>query len=244
MTLEALVLAGAIGGVMGLLGGGGSILAVPAFTFILGLSPKQAVATSLVVVGFAAAAGAARGFIRGVVAPAPALIVGGSAMIGSVGGSLIGAGISDHTQLQILAVVMLMAAIIILRKPEGRAGAVTDVSPPVLAAIGAATGTLTGVVGVGGGFLIVPALVVAAGMTMQQAAATSMFVIAAAAISALAGYFATVSLDWPFIMPLAATAAAATLAGARVAFRLPQRMLQRAFAVSLVVIGSWVWVRA
>jgi uncharacterized membrane protein YfcA len=244
MTLEALILAGVIGGVMGLLGGGGSILAVPAFTFTLGLSPKQAVVTSLVVVGFAAAVGAARGFVRGVIPPALALIVGGSAMIGSVGGSLVGAQISDHRQLQILAVVMLLSAIIVVRQPSAQAVTVGRTSPLLLAAIGLATGMLTGVVGVGGGFLIVPALVVGARLTMQQAAATSMAVITAAAIAALGGYLASVPLNWAFIMPLAATAAAATLAGARLASRLPQRALQRAFAISLAVIGSWVWVRA
>ena len=71
-----------------------------------------------------------------------------------------------------------------------------------------------------------------------------MLVIALAAFAALAGYFASTTLAWSFIVPLAAIAAAATLAGARLASRLPQRVLQRAFAVGLVVIGSWVWVRA
>jgi uncharacterized membrane protein YfcA len=244
MTLEALILAGAIGGVMGLLGGGGSILAVPAFTFILGLSPKEAVATSLVVVGFAAAVGAVRGLMSGVVRPALALVVGGSAMMGSVVGSVIGTRITDHMQLQILAVVMVAAAVMLVRQPGTRTATGNGASPSMLTAIGFSTGILTGVVGVGGGFLIVPALVVAAGMTMQQAAAASMCVIALAAVSALAGYFAAITLDWSFIVPLAVIAALATLAGARLAYRLPQRALQRAFAISLVVIGSWVWVRA
>jgi uncharacterized membrane protein YfcA len=244
MTIEALALGILIGGSIGLLGGGGSILAVPAFTFIVGLPPKHAVVSSLVVVGFAAAVGAAQGFVRRVVPPALALIAGGSAMIGSVAGSLIGARISDARQLHILAVVMIAAAIMIVRQPTTRAAAGSHPSPWLLAAIGLATGMLTGVVGVGGGFLIVPALVVGAGMSMQQAAATSMFVIALAAVAALGGYSASVGLDWRFIVPLAAAAGAATLASARIASRLPQRVLQRAFAISLVVIGSWVWVRA
>jgi uncharacterized membrane protein YfcA len=244
MTPEALILALLIGGVMGVLGGGGSILAVPAFTFILGLSPKEAVATSLVVVGFAAAAGAVRGLTSGVVAPALALIVGGSAVVGSVVGSFIGTRITDHLQLQILAVVMVAAAVMLVRQPAARTSSVREAPPLLLGTIGLSTGILTGVVGVGGGFLIVPALVVAAGMTMQKAAAASMCVIALAAVSALAGYVAAIALDWSLIVPLAVTAAAATLAGARLASRLPQRALQRAFAISLVVIGSWVWIRA
>jgi uncharacterized protein len=244
MTPMALALAVVIGGVIGLLGGGGSILAVPAFTFVLGLSPKQAVVTSLAVVGFAAAVGAVRGMVRGVVPPALALTVGGSAMVGSYGGSLAGTRLSDHTQLQVLAIVMVAAAITIWRQPDTAIVRVDHPSPWLLAAIGLSTGVLTGIAGIGGGFLIVPALVVAAGMTMQRAAAASMVVIALAAMAALAGYFTSATFDWALIVPLAAIAAAATLAGARLASGLPQRMLQRAFAVSLVIIGSWVWVRA
>lgn len=244
MTPLALGLAVLIGGVIGLLGGGGSIIAVPAFTFVLGLSPKQAVVTSLVVVGFAAAVGAVRGMVRGVVPPALALAVGGSAVIGSFGGSLAGTRISDHVQLRILAMVMAAAAILIWRQPGAPIARVDQPSLWLLAAIGLSTGVLTGIAGVGGGFLIVPALVVAAGMTMPQAAAVSMVVIALAALSALAGYASSAAFDWPLIVPVAAMAGAATLAGARLATRVPQRVLQRVFAVSLVIIGSWVWVRA
>lgn len=139
---------------------------------------------------------------------------------------------------------MLSAAIAIWHQREAPVARIDQPSPWLLAAIGLATGLLTGIAGVGGGFLIVPALVVAAGLTMQQSAAASMLVIALAAFSALAGYVAGVTFAWSFILPLAAIAAAATLAGARLAAGLPQRVLQRAFAVSLVVIGSWVWVRA
>lgn len=229
---------------MGLLGGGGSILAVPAFTFVLGLPPKQAVAASLVVVGVAAASGAVRGLIRRVIPPGLSLVVGGSAMVGSIAGSLIGTTLTDHTQLRILAIVMVAAAAVIWRQREQAAAPMARPSRWLLAGIGLATGLLTGIAGVGGGFLIVPALVVAAGLTMQQAAAASMFVIAVAAASALSGYVASVGLEWSVLMPLAAVASAATLAGARMASRLPQLALQRAFAVSLVVIGSWMWARA
>ena len=244
MTPEAIILAVCIGGVMGLLGGGGSIVAVPAFTYVLGMAPKQAVVISLVVVGFAAAVGAARALARDVVPAALAFTVGGSAIIGSLGGSMVGASISDQLQLRILAVVMLAATVVIWRQPRTAAVRVDHPSPWLLGAIGLSTGVLTGIAGVGGGFLIVPALVAGAGLTMQQAAATSMVVIALAAISALAGYFSSAIFEWAFIMPLAAVAAVATLAGARLASGVPQRALQRTFAVGLVIVASWVWVRA
>ena len=243
MTPAAIAIAIVIGAVMGLLGGGGSIVAVPAFAFVLGLPPKQAVVTSLAVVGFAAAAGAVRGLVRGVVPRTLAFVVGGSAIAGAFAGGFVGAHLSDQVQLRILAVVMLAAAIVIATRPIRMQ---RHVEPPtwLVAAIGLSTGALTGIAGVGGGFLIVPALVVAAGFSMQEAAGASMVVIALAAFSALGGYFSSATFDWPFIVPLAAIAAAATLAGAKVASRLPQPMLQRAFAVALVIIASWMWVRA
>ena len=230
---------------MGVLGAGGSILAVPAFAFVLGLPPKQAVVTSLAVVGFAAAVGAARGLWRGLVPPALALTVGGAAMIGSLAGSLVGTRLSDEVQLRILATVMSAAAIVIWRRPETPHTNDDDhPSALVLAAIGVTTGVLTGIAGVGGGFLIVPALVAVAGMRMQQAAAVSMVVIALAAFSALAGYFTSVTVAWAVIAPLAAVAAVGTLAGARLASRLQQQVLQRSLAAGLVIIASWVWIRA
>ena len=244
MTPAALGLACLIGGAMGLLGGGGSILAVPAFTFLLGLPAKQAVVTSLAVVGFAAAVGAVSGLARRLIPPTLALTVGGSAMVGAVGGSLVGTRLSDLAQLRLLAIVMLAASIVLWRQPETNTVRAEAPSPRLLAAIGVAVGALTGIAGVGGGFVMVPALVAAAGITMQQAAAASMFVVALAAASALAGYGATLSFAWSSIVPLALVAAAATLAGASLAVRLRPQVLQRVFALSLVVIGAWVWVRA
>lgn len=244
MTPTAVALALVIGMAMGLLGGGGSIIAVPAFTFLLRLPPKDAVATSLAVVGLAATAGAIGGLLRGVVPIAVTLTVGLSATVGAYAGAQAGARVSDHTQLTVLAIVMFIAAIALWRQ-QGETVAYPGLgSRPALALVGVAIGALTGFVGVGGGFLIVPALVVGAGLSMQQAAAASLFVIAVAAFSGLAGYFAHATLDWPFILPFAAIAAAGTLAGARMAHRLPQRRLQQAFAVSLLILGSYVFVRA
>ncbi len=119
----------------------------------------------------------------------------------------------------------------------------THASKGLLAALGLAIGVLTGLVGVGGGFLIVPALVIGAGLPMQQAAAASLLVIALAALSGLAGYLGHATPAWEFILPLAAIAAAGTLAGGIIALRLPQRRLQQAFAVSLVLLGSYVLVQ-
>ena len=107
MTLTALGLAIAIGIVMGLLGGGGSILAVPALTLLLHFTPKEAVVISLSVVAIAATAGAIGSFIRGTLPLAAGLIVGLAATAGALIGGFAGAQLADGTQLRILGVVML-----------------------------------------------------------------------------------------------------------------------------------------
>ena len=243
MTFTAVALALVIGLAMGILGGGGSIIAVPAFTFLLHLPPKDAVVTSLAVVGLAATVGAISGLLRGVVPIAVALVVGLSATLGAYAGAMVGARISDHVQLTILAAVMFVAAIALWREQAGIVRRARHASTGLLAMLGVSIGVVTGLVGVGGGFLIVPALAIGAGLPMQQAAAASLFVIAVAAFSGLAGYLGHTTPAWGFIVPFAAIAAAGTLAGATIAVRLPQRRLQQAFAVSLAVLGSYVLVQ-
>lgn len=243
MTLTAAVLALVIGGAMGLLGGGGSIVAIPAFTFLLHQSPKEAVVTSLAVVGLAAAAGATGHLFRGVVPIRTAATVGAAAMAGAYAGGAIGAQLSDRWHLVLLGPVMLGAGVLLLWLPGHLHTVRTTRSNAVLALIGVAVGTFTGLVGVGGGFLMVPALVLFAGLDMHEAAAVSLAVIAVSALSGLLAYLGHASLAWPFIGGLAAIASAGTLAGSMAARRLPQQHLQRAFAMSLMVMGALVLTR-
>jgi len=243
MTLGAAAVALVIGGAMGLLGGGGSLVAIPAFTFLLQLPPKEAIVTSLAVVGLAAAAGAAGAFVRKAIPPRVAIIVGASASAGAFAGGLIGARMTDRAQLTILAAVMFGAAAALWRERDTAAVRVTAATPLTLVLIGIVVGVLTGSVGVGGGFLMVPALVIGGGLEMREAAAASLFVIAIAAFSGLAGYMGQATLRWPSILPMAVVAAIGTLGGSAVASRLPQRRLQQAFAVSLVILGSLVLTR-
>jgi uncharacterized protein len=241
VTLTAVGLALAIGLGLGLLGGGGSIMAVPVFTFFLHMPPKDAIVASLAVVGVAAATGAAGALIRGVVPLGVTLTVGLAATAGAYAGGLAGSRLDDRIQLGILGVVMLGAAVAMWRRSSGGLAATRAAARrPILVLLGLGAGGLTGLVGVGGGFLIVPALVIGAGLPMQQAAGASLFVITLAALSGLAGYAGHTAIAWPFILPFAAVAAAGTLAGSGLAGRLPQRALQQAFAIALVVLGSYV----
>lgn len=243
MTITAIALALAIGFGMGLLGGGGSIIAVPALTFLLHLPPKDAVATSLAVVGFAAAAGALGSFMRGTLPLTVAMTVGLSATVGAFAGGAAGARISDHAQLSILSIVMFSAALAMWRLPHGRRP-VSRRRSAFLVVLGLAIGALTGLVGVGGGFLIVPALVLGAGLPLPKAAAASLFVITVSALSALPNYAGRTAMSWTFIVPFAVLAGAAAMAGGVAAERLPQRPLQRAFAAVLVILASYVLVQA
>lgn len=245
MTLGAVLLALLIGLSMGVLGGGGSIIAVPALTFLLHFPPKEAVVTSLAIVGVVAAAGAVSAFARGAMPLRLAAVVGVAATAGAYAGGIVGALLADRVQLLLLAAIMLIAAVVLWRKSDRQQTS----GPPrthllLLIALGVSVGAITGVVGVGGGFLIVPALVIGARQPMQQAAATSLFVIALAAFAAIPAYAESVTLDWSFIAPFAAVGASGVVAGGVIAQYLPHRRLQQAFAVALVVLASYVLTQA
>lgn len=244
MTLTAVALAIGIGLVMGLLGGGGSILAIPALTLWLHFPPKEAVVISLAVVGIAATAGAVGSFVRGTLPLAAGLIVGLAATVGALFGGFVGAQLSDPTQLRMLGVVMLAAAALMFWNPLTAASPAARRSVPVLLALGFPLGILTGLIGVGGGFLIVPALVLVARLPMREATGASLVVMAMAAASGLPGYLAGTPLALSFVGPFAAVAATGALAGGMITHRLPQRRVQQAFAATLVVLGAYVLIRS
>jgi len=246
MTPGAVALALAIGLSMGVLGGGGSIIAVPALTFLLHLPPKEAVVTSLAIVGAVAAVGAISAIVRGAMPVALAAVVGVAAIAGAYAGGIAGSHLADRTQLLLLAVIMLVAALVLWRRSDHgqQVSGLPRPHPLLLAALGVSVGAITGLVGVGGGFLIVPALVIYARQPMQQAAAASLFVIALAALAAIPGYAGRVTLDWSFIAPFVAIGGCGVVAGGVVAQYLPQRRLQRAFAAALVILASYVLTRA
>jgi uncharacterized membrane protein YfcA len=168
-----------------------------------------------------------------------AIVVGLSATVGAFAGGMAGARLSDGTQLSLLSMVMFGAALAMWRPPP-RDASTRERPLPLLVALGLAIGALTGLVGVGGGFLIVPALVLFAGLPLPRAAAASLFVITLSTLSALPGYLGRTTLSWTFIVPFALAAGVAAIGGGIVAHRLPQRRLQRAFAVVLVLLASYV----
>jgi len=239
-----LLAAAAIGLVLGVLGGGGSILTVPVFVYLLGFDPKPAIAMSLAVVGTTSLFGAIGHWRAGNVNLRVAAIFGVVAMVGTYLGARLAVFFSGAAQMALFAGVMLLAAFFMLRgkkpaePPPGRPGE----RMPILLVVaeGIAVGVLTGLVGVGGGFLIVPALVLLGKVPMKEAVGTSLLVIALKSAGGFVGYLGQVEVDWAFMGLFTAVAVSGIVAGTWLVRFIPQAALRRAFAVFLVIMGSFI----
>ncbi|HEX6645065.1 MAG TPA: sulfite exporter TauE/SafE family protein [Gemmatimonadales bacterium] len=244
MQLIGLALAALIGLSLGLLGGGGSTLTVPVFVYVLGFAPKDAIAMSLPVVGVTSLVGAASHWRAGNVQVRTALLFGLVAMAGSfLAARFLAPLMPGALQLALLALVMLAAAVSMYRSAGRRPAGGAEERPaslPLLACVALLVGTMTGVVGIGGGFLIVPALVLLGRVPMKEAVGTSLLVIAMNTASGFAGYAGQVTMAWGFLALFTLVAIAGILAGSRLVRHVSQAQLKRAFAVFLVVIGAFV----
>jgi len=257
MALLGLALAALIGLSLGLMGGGGSILTVPIFVYVLGFGAKEAIAMSLAVVGAVSLFGAASHWRAGNVNLRVALIFGSVAMVGTYGGARLAVFFSGAAQLALFAVVMLVAAVFMFRDqrpplpavlgPDGQgAAAPADAAPAhrmplgLIVVEGLAVGVLTGLVGVGGGFLIVPALVLLGRIPMKQAVGTSLLVIAMKSVTGFLGYLGQVDVPWGFMTLFTAVAVVGILGGTYLVQFVSQAALKRAFAVFLLVMGGFI----
>ncbi len=228
---------------LGLLGGGGSILTVPIFVYLLGYAVKPSIAMSLAVVGTTSAAGAVIHGRAGNVNLRAALVFGPLAMAGTFLGARLASRVSETFQLTLFAIVMLVAAGFMFRSStDAPSGGPSPGAPHwvTVAGIGGCVGLLTGLLGVGGGFLIVPALVLLADLPMKQAIGTSLLVITMNSLSGFAGYLGQVTIDWSGMGLFTLTAIAGVLLGTRLAGRVPQARLRQFFAVFLVVVGAFI----
>ncbi len=247
--LLALLGALAIGLSLGLLGSGGSILTVPVLVYLVGQPEKLAIAGSLAIVGGIALAGALPWTLKRQVDLHSLLWFGLPGMAGTLAGAWASQWFSGPAQLALFAVVMLLAAVMMFRSPTP---AIDPTLPPRrrIASVGdgLAVGAITGLVGVGGGFLIVPALVLLARLPMQRAIGTSLWIIALKSFTGFAGYVPLLErqglqLDWTLIGLFIVVGAAGTLGGMQLASRLPQQTLKRVFAVFLVLMGVYIIAR-
>lgn len=242
MSLLAAALGSLVGLSLGLLGGGGSILTVPILVYVLGFGPKEAIAGSLAVVGLVSLVGAWRHARAGQVEVRTALVFGVVAMAGAYGGARAARWVSGEVQLVIFAGVMLGVAWFMIRgrPPSERHGAS---KPGVVALAALAVGALTGLVGVGGGFLIVPALVLFLDVPMKRAVGTSLLVIFLNAAAAFAGYMGQVALPWGVLAAFGLCAVVGIIAGSHLVHYVSARALRRAFALFLVVVAVFMLLR-
>lgn len=274
MLLAALGLGLLVGLVIGALGGGGSILTVPALVFALGLSAQQATTGSLVIVGITAVAATIGHARSGNTRWKTGFLLAVAGLPASVLGTSLNRLVDENVLLLSFAALMLVAAAgMLLRAPPHQHDAVHEgprdepsntcrgakrTSLPTvlrawwrrllvvtrLLAAGMLIGFLTGFLGVGGGFVIVPVLVIALGLSMPAAVGTSLLVIALNSTVALAARAGDAALRWEIVVPFTLAAVTGSLLGKKVADRVPHHSLTRAFAVLLVAVAFYVATRA
>ena len=245
MTLIALPLGLLVGFVLGLLGGGGSILAVPIFLYVLGVAPKPAIAMSLAVVGLSAFVGFLTHWRQGTVALRVALPFGLCAMVGAFITARLARFVPASLQLALFAIFAFAAAIFMLRdaaKPAATELISRGENPqftPKLIPQALGVGALTSLVGAGGGFVIVPALVLIAHVPIKPAVGSSLLIIALNALSGFVGYIGQVPIDWSLISSFSLMAALGAIAGTTLIRRVPQRRIKQAFAILILVLGTY-----
>ena len=253
-----------IGLALGALGGGGSMLTIPALVYVLGQEPGTATTSSLLIVGTTSLIGLLPHARAGRVRFGQGLMFGALGTAGSYAGSLLSARVAPAVLLTAFAGLMLVVATVMLVKSvRGGGGAdtadlsnepiltlrpVTCACPRLAKLLVAATavGLLTGFFGVGGGFLLVPALVLAPSFPMPVAVGTSLLVIAINSATALLSRVSTIGsdLDWPIVAGFTAAAVVGSLIGGRLSSRIPAVTLSRTFAVLVLAVAAYTAVRS
>jgi len=252
------IISGAITGiVLGLFGSGGSIIAMPALMYLLNVEAKSAIAMSMGIVAVTATFSGWDNWRRGNVNLKVAVMFGLFGVIGTYGGARLGVYTPVQIQLTLFALVMYAAAYKMLQRKKQPAGQLATAGGPPLpeekvisahmghiAAHGIGVGVLTGLVGVGGGFLIVPALVLLSGIPMKIAIGTSLVIVAAKSYSGFAGYVGAVPVDWTTMALFTTVTVAGSFIGTRIAHRFSQETLKRSFGIFLVFVASYILLKS
>ncbi len=235
----------AIGLSLGLLGSGGSILTVPVLVYLVGVDEKVAIASSLAIVGIIALVGSLPYVRERLVDWRSVVLFGIPGMAGTYLGAWSSVFVSGAFQLAAFAAVMLAASVLMLRPIKCEAATSSPRSPSRITMDGLVVGWITGFVGVGGGFLIVPALVLLGGLSMHRAVATSLVVIALKSAVGFVKYVDVLeaqhlSIDPQIIVLISAFGIAGSLLGNLVARRMTTERLKQGFGVFLIVMGVYV----
>ncbi|AUC60074.1 hypothetical protein AA637_02395 [Cyanobacterium sp. HL-69] len=250
-----LILAIIIGLSLGLIGGGGSILAVPILRYVMGVEPRSAIAMSLFIVGVVSLIGIIPHWRQGNVNLPVAISFIPPAMVGAFIGAKITQlpFITDTIQLVAFGIVMLLASLFMIKKSSGKPSETevtsvkvqpvgNDKTKKILLTIveGLVVGILTGFVGVGGGFLIIPALVLIGGIPMKEAVGTSLLIIATKSASAFVGYLTLVDIDWFLTIGFTLAASIGIVFGSSVSKKIDAKYLQKGFGYFVLVVAIFV----
>jgi uncharacterized membrane protein YfcA len=236
-----------VGGSLGLFGGGGAILTLPLLVYALHVEERAAIASSLVVVGCTSAVAAIGPARRGLVVWRVALAFAAAAMVGAFVGGRVAHLFAVQTLLVLFAAVMLVASAMMWRgrspstpsmEPASTAPAAARVTTVLL--LGSGVGVLSGLVGAGGGFLIVPALTLVAGLPLPRAIGTSLVVIALQSLAGFAGQAAHVDIDLRLVSVVVVAAIVGSWLGAALGRRVSHERLRRAFAVFIAAMAVFV----
>lgn len=225
---------------LGLLGGGGSILTVPLLAYVAGLDAQHAITTSLLVVGVTSAVAALNHARAGRVRWRVALAFGVTAMTGAYSGGLLARFIPGTVLLIAFAVIMIVAGAAMLRGRKDTAIAESIGGLPLakVTLLGIVVGLISGLVGAGGGFLLVPALALLAGLPMPVAVGTSLVVISMQSFAGFAGHLSVGQIDWRLAGLVTAAAVIGALIGGRLVARINATMLRTLFGWFVLMMAS------
>lgn len=231
-----------IGLSLGLFGSGGSILTVPVLLYLLGMPAELAIASSLLIVAGISLFGSVHNGMKRLISWRHVLWFGIPGMLGTYGGAWAGTLIDSRWQLLVFALLMIVAAVFMWRSKLQDLASLPGFNKTKVIADGLLVGTITGFVGVGGGFLIVPALVLLAGLPIAVSVATSLLIIAMKSFVGFAKYYLVFSnqgmqFDWSVIALMIVAGIAGSYLGGWVGRRLPKEKLQRGFAIFLAVMA-------
>ncbi|NUQ12495.1 MAG: sulfite exporter TauE/SafE family protein [Gemmatimonadaceae bacterium] len=236
-----------VGVVLGLLGGGGSILAVPIFLYVFQVPAKPAIAMSLAVVSLSAFVGFLGHWRQGSVNLRIGLPFGVLAMASAFATARVSHLVPEAVQLSLFAAFAFTAAIVMLvdslRTPAAGPPARPMQLTPMVGLEALGVGALTALIGAGGGFLIVPALVYLAGVPMKEAVGSSLLIITLNALSGFAGYIGQVEIDWRLVGSFTGVAAVGALFGTRLNRRVSQVRIKQGFAILILALGSYLLLR-
>lgn len=240
ILLGALAMGSLVGLALGIFGSGGSILAVPILVYVLGIGVKSAIAMSLVIVGFTAAIGAVQQYRQKTICLKAALFFSAAGIVGTYGGTWLAFLASPILQLLIFGVVMVVASVATMFKKDIDREAGYDecyLRPDLAGGLGVGVGLLTGFLGVGGGFLIVPVLHSLGNLKLRLAIGTSLFIIAVNCAAGVAGYWGKVAFHWPITFIFVLCSSLASILGVKLAKRVSVPALRKSFAIFILLLG-------